>query len=161
MCAHINEDAFGTGTLCADVCIMCSVCAHSLTMCTVCAQTSAQCVLYVLKHHLLRAGINVLIKIMAKMARKEEQSSVIDNYERLEFLGDAVVEFVTTVHLYFMLPDAPEGVLATYRTAIVQNQHLTELAKVCIHGVSCTACTAASSVRRVSARSRLYSRRAG
>ena len=99
-------------------------------MCTVCAQTSAQCVLYVLKHHLLRAGINVLIKIMAKMARKEEQSSVIDNYERLEFLGDAVVEFVTTVHLYFMLPDAPEGVLATYRTAIVQNQHLTELAKV-------------------------------
>ena len=72
----------------------------------------------------------MLIKIMAKMARKEEQSSVIDNYERLEFLGDAVVEFVTTVHLYFMLLDAPEGVLATYRTAIVQNQHLTELAKV-------------------------------
>ena len=35
--------------------------------------------------------------------------------ERLEFLGDAVVEFITSVHLFFMFPDLEEGGLATYR----------------------------------------------
>ena len=48
--------------------------------------------------------------------------------ERLEFLGDAVVEFITSVHLYYMFPDLEEGGLATYRSAIVLNQHLAVLA---------------------------------
>uniref|UniRef100_A0A4W3IZX3 Ribonuclease 3 n=1 Tax=Callorhinchus milii TaxID=7868 RepID=A0A4W3IZX3_CALMI len=54
---------------------------------------------------------------------------MINHNERLEFLGDAVVEFLTSVHLYFLFPNLEEGGLATYRTAIVQNQHLAMLAK--------------------------------
>uniref|UniRef100_A0A671YCM0 Ribonuclease 3 n=1 Tax=Sparus aurata TaxID=8175 RepID=A0A671YCM0_SPAAU len=54
---------------------------------------------------------------------------VINHNERLEFLGDAVVEFLTSVHLYYLFPSLEEGGLATYRTAIVQNQHLAMLAK--------------------------------
>ena len=50
--------------------------------------------------------------------------------ERLEFLGDAVVEFITSVHLFYMFPDLEEGGLATYRAALVQNQHLAILAQV-------------------------------
>uniref|UniRef100_A0A3Q2WVT6 Drosha ribonuclease III n=1 Tax=Haplochromis burtoni TaxID=8153 RepID=A0A3Q2WVT6_HAPBU len=50
-------------------------------------------------------------------------------FNRLEFLGDAVVEFLTSVHLYYLFPSLEEGGLATYRTAIVQNQHLAMLAK--------------------------------
>ena len=38
--------------------------------------------------------------------------------ERLEFLGDAVVEFITSVHLFYMFPDLEEGGLATYRLQI-------------------------------------------
>ncbi|XP_035767222.1 ribonuclease 3 [Neolamprologus brichardi] len=55
--------------------------------------------------------------------------SRINHNERLEFLGDAVVEFLTSVHLYYLFPSLEEGGLATYRTAIVQNQHLAMLAK--------------------------------
>jgi len=32
---------------------------------------------------------------MAKLGRREETASEINHYERLEFLGDAVVEFLT------------------------------------------------------------------
>lgn len=35
-----------------------------------------------------------------------------------------------SVHLYYLFPGLEEGGLATYRTAIVQNQHLAMLAKV-------------------------------
>lgn len=38
--------------------------------------------------------------------------------------------FCTSVHLYFMLPHKTEGGLAMYRSALVQNKHLSQLAKV-------------------------------
>ncbi|XP_026531174.1 ribonuclease 3 [Notechis scutatus] len=37
--------------------------------------------------------------------------------------------FISSVHLYYLFPSLEEGGLATYRTAIVQNQHLAMLAK--------------------------------
>nr|pir hypothetical protein F26E4.13 - Caenorhabditis elegans [Caenorhabditis elegans] len=51
--------------------------------------------------------------------------------ERLEYLGDAVVELIVSHHLYFMLTHHFEGGLATYRTALVQNRNLATLAKNC------------------------------
>lgn len=42
-----------------------------------------------------------------------------------------VLFFFCSVHLYYLFPSLEEGGLATYRTAIVQNQHLAMLAKVC------------------------------
>lgn len=78
-----------------------------------------------------KRGINTLINIMSRFGKENETDSNISHNERLEFLGDAVVEFLTSIHLYFMFPDLEEGGLATYRAAIVQNQHLAVLAKVC------------------------------
>ena len=80
-------------------------------------------------------GINTLINIMSRLGRKEETVSEINHYERLEFLGDAVVEFMSSIHLYYMFPSLEEGGLATYRAAIVQNQHLAILAKVGINEI--------------------------
>lgn len=66
---------------------------------------------------------------MSRFGKECETDSNITHNERLEFLGDAVVEFLTSIHLFFMFPDLEEGGLATYRAAIVQNQHLAVLAK--------------------------------
>ncbi|XP_021955109.1 ribonuclease 3 isoform X2 [Folsomia candida] len=77
-----------------------------------------------------KRGITTLINIMAKFGSDQEMESEITHNERLEFLGDAVVEFVTSIHLFHLFPGLEEGGLATYRAAIVQNQHLAVLAKV-------------------------------
>ena len=73
-----------------------------------------------------------MLSIMAKMGNEKETASEIPHNERLEFLGDAVVEFISSIHLYYMFPLLEEGGLTTYRAALVQNQHLAILAKVCI-----------------------------
>lgn len=51
-------------------------------------------------------GINILINIMSRLGRKEETPSEINHYERLEFLGDAVVEFLS--RLVYLLSDLLE-----------------------------------------------------
>lgn len=76
-----------------------------------------------------KRGINTLISIMSRFGKKNETQSNIYHNERLEFLGDAVVEFITSIHLFHMFRDLEEGGLATYRAALVQNQHLAVLAK--------------------------------
>jgi len=43
------------------------------------------------------------------------------NYERLEFLGDAVLEIVVTDHLFKKYPDKTEGELTSYRAALVNS----------------------------------------
>lgn len=67
---------------------------------------------------------------MSRFGNKSEKQSSIMHNERLEFLGDAVIEFITSIHLFHLFPEIEEGGLATYRAAIVQNQHLTVLAQV-------------------------------
>jgi ribonuclease-3 len=50
------------------------------------------------------------------------------NYERLEFLGDAVLNFTTAVLLYREYPDADEGDLSRYRAALVSGTSLAAVA---------------------------------
>ncbi|CAH1953379.1 unnamed protein product [Acanthoscelides obtectus] len=77
-----------------------------------------------------KRGINTLINIMSRFGKQQETESNITHNERLEFLGDAVVEFLSSIHLFYSFPDLEEGGLATYRAAIVQNQHLSVLARI-------------------------------
>jgi ribonuclease-3 len=49
------------------------------------------------------------------------------NYERLEFLGDAVLELVVSRELFARYPKADEGLLTKMRSAIVSRAHLAEL----------------------------------
>lgn len=48
--------------------------------------------------------------------------------ERLEFLGDAVLGLVVTVHLYRAYPSMPEGELAKVRASVVNSAALAEIA---------------------------------
>ena len=49
--------------------------------------------------------------------------------ERLEFLGDAVLELIVTVNLYEKYPKFPEGQLTTFRAALVNYQMLASVSK--------------------------------
>ena len=49
------------------------------------------------------------------------------NNERLEFLGDAVLELATTEALFGKFPNEDEGKLTTYRAALVNYQMLAKL----------------------------------
>jgi ribonuclease-3 len=51
------------------------------------------------------------------------------NYERLEFLGDAMLGSVIAAHLYKEVPSGDEGYLTKMRSKIVSREHLNELGR--------------------------------
>lgn len=58
----------------------------------------------------------------------ENPSWPFSHNERLEFLGDAVIELIITRRLYNAYPDKPEGELTSYRAALVNANMLSEVA---------------------------------
>ncbi|HEY4512363.1 MAG TPA: ribonuclease III [Candidatus Paceibacterota bacterium] len=72
-------------------------------------------------------GINFKDKALLKQAfthrsyLNENKSLGIEHNERLEFLGDAVLELVTTDYLFQKYPKKPEGDLTALRSALVNS----------------------------------------
>ncbi|KIA98105.1 MULTISPECIES: ribonuclease III family protein [unclassified Flavobacterium] len=60
--------------------------------------------------------------------RLDENGNPI-NYERLEFLGDAMLSAVIAAHLFNKAPAGDEGYLTKMRSKIVSREHLNELGK--------------------------------
>ena len=58
----------------------------------------------------------------------EHRGEVTGHNERLEFLGDAVLELISTHFLYDKYPDKPEGELTAYRAALVNAVTCAEIA---------------------------------
>lgn len=59
----------------------------------------------------------------------EHREIKLNHNERLEFLGDAVLELVTTEHLFKKYPKKNEGELTSYRAALVNTNMLSRVAK--------------------------------
>ena len=59
----------------------------------------------------------------------EHRSARLSSNERLEFLGDSVLGFVTAEFLFARHPDLPEGDLTRIRAALVCEQSLYEVAR--------------------------------
>ena len=59
----------------------------------------------------------------------EHRAAGLNSNERLEFLGDSVLGFVTAEFLFCHHPDLPEGDLTRIRAALVCEQSLYEVAK--------------------------------
>lgn len=57
----------------------------------------------------------------------EHRDSQYESNERLEFLGDAVLELVVTEYLYLNYPN-PEGELTNWRSALVKGEMLAKIA---------------------------------
>ncbi len=53
----------------------------------------------------------------------------VSHNERLEFLGDAILEQIVTEHLYKKYPEKPEGELTSLRAALVNAKMLTQVAQ--------------------------------
>lgn len=58
----------------------------------------------------------------------EHRATGLKHNERLEFLGDAVLELVMTEYLFGKYPDEPEGKLTAYRSALVNTNSIGEAA---------------------------------
>ena len=59
----------------------------------------------------------------------ENPDSVPEDNERLEFLGDAVLDFVVGAYLYNRFPDLEEGELTSLRAALVRSSTLAGFAR--------------------------------
>ena len=59
----------------------------------------------------------------------EHRAGHLNSNERLEFLGDSVLGFVTAEFLFLQHPDLPEGDLTRIRAALVCEQSLYEVAR--------------------------------
>ena len=60
--------------------------------------------------------------------KKDVQGNPL-NYERLEFLGDAMLSAVISNHLFNEVPSGDEGYLTKMRSKIVSREHLNELGR--------------------------------
>lgn len=63
-----------------------------------------------------------------RSALNEQPDLSPESNERLEFLGDAVLELITTQFLFKKFPDEAEGILTAYRSALVKTTTLAEVA---------------------------------
>lgn len=66
----------------------------------------------------------------------EQRSEKINHNERLEFLGDAVLELVITEYIYSQYPEHTEGDLTSFRAAIVRTDSLALQARELNYGKS-------------------------
>ncbi len=82
-----------------------------------------------------RLGINftdksVLLRALTHRSYTNENldDGLTDN-ERLEFLGDALLDFVVAEHLYHRYPELQEGDMTSLRSAVVQERTLASFAR--------------------------------
>ncbi|MBI1999394.1 MAG: ribonuclease III [Parcubacteria group bacterium] len=81
-----------------------------------------------------KIGVSFKNKDLLKLAfthrsyLNEHPHENLEHNERLEFLGDAVLELVVTEHLFAAFPDKPEGDLTAYRAALVNTGSLSQAA---------------------------------
>lgn len=61
----------------------------------------------------------------------DHRDQMMKNLERLEFLGDAVLELTVSQYLFNKFPELPEGQLTRMRAAVVRAESLALLAKEC------------------------------
>ena len=71
----------------------------------------------------------LLIQALTHRSSLNEKIGANSSYERLEFLGDAVLELVVSAHLYNSYPKLPEGKLTRFRANLVQTKTLAAAAQ--------------------------------
>lgn len=73
--------------------------------------------------------VALLRKALTHSSYVNEYSDAIEDNERLEFLGDAVLDFLVGAWLYNHYPEMREGELTRMRSALVRTDQLAEFAR--------------------------------
>ena len=71
----------------------------------------------------------LLSRALTHRSYLNENKDAIEDNERLEFLGDAVLDFIVAEWLYHQYPEKPEGDLTRLRAALVYTDQLASFAK--------------------------------
>lgn len=72
---------------------------------------------------------DLLEKAFTHRSYLNENKLIKESNERLEFLGDAILELITSEFLYHEFPQTPEGELTANRAKIVQTKTLASVAR--------------------------------
>lgn len=73
--------------------------------------------------------LSLITRALTHRSFINEHPEEMEDNERLEFLGDAVLDFVVGEWLYNRFPEMPEGGLTQMRSALVQTPQLAEFAR--------------------------------
>ena len=73
-------------------------------------------------------NIGLLTRALTHRSYFNEHRDAIEDNERLEFLGDAVLDFLVAAWLYHRFPEMAEGQLTRLRAALVGNEQLAQFA---------------------------------
>jgi ribonuclease III len=71
----------------------------------------------------------LLSRALTHRSYLNEHPEALEDNERLEFLGDAVLDFVVGAWLYNRYPEMPEGDLTRMRSALVYTEQLAEFGR--------------------------------
>lgn len=71
----------------------------------------------------------VLTRSLTHRSYLNEHPEALEDNERLEFLGDAVLDFLVGAWLYNRYPELPEGNLTRLRSALVRTEQLASFAE--------------------------------
>ena len=74
-------------------------------------------------------NIELLGKALTHKSYSNEVLHSVKNNERLEFLGDSVLDLIVSDYIFFRYKDLPEGSLSKIRAAVVNEKSLAGLAK--------------------------------
>lgn len=72
---------------------------------------------------------SLLSRALTHRSYINENPNTLEDNERLEFLGDAVLDFIVGAWVYHHCPELPEGDLTRMRSALVRNEQLAEFAR--------------------------------
>ena len=75
------------------------------------------------------ADIHLLTRALTHRSYLNEHPEALEDNERLEFLGDAVLDFLVGEWLYNRFPEMEEGDLTQMRSAFVQTNQLADFAR--------------------------------
>ncbi len=74
-------------------------------------------------------NLSLLTRALTHRSYINEHPESLEDNERLEFLGDAVLDFVVGAWLYNHFPEMPEGDLTRMRSALVRTEQLADFAR--------------------------------